>query len=176
MGRPNGFTLHVRERRVRLVVGGEECGGVGKEGAERGGVCEQDGGEGEVGMEDGGHVSEERQLPQFLVAASVVGGEQNHVHWRVLGGSGVMDGGSVCLTENVTLLQCNGFGSGLVDHRSWFDSWTELFRWMKRERGSGYIQRIVLPKRFMSPFTSRYKNNTKLILLLFLIHSYNPLR
>ena len=60
VGRPNGFTLRVRERRVRLVVGGEECGGVGEEGAERGGVREQDGGEGEVSVKDGGYVSEER--------------------------------------------------------------------------------------------------------------------
>lgn len=140
VGRPNGFTLRVRERRVQLVVGGEECGGVGEEGAERGGVCEQDGGEGEVGMEDGGHVSEESQLPQLLVATSVVGGEQNHIHWCVLGGSGVMDGVCIYLTENIALLQWDGFGSGLVDQRSWFDSWTELFRRMKRKRRSGFIK------------------------------------
>ena len=58
-----------------------------------------------MGMEDGGHVSEERQLPQLLVATSVVGGEQNHIHWYVLDGSGVMDGVNVGLTENITLLQ-----------------------------------------------------------------------
>lgn len=93
-----------------------------------------------MGMEDGGHVSEESQLPQLLVATSVVGGEQNHIHWCVLGGSGVMDGVCVCLTENIALLQWDGFGSGLVDQRSWFDSWTELFRRMKRKRRSGFIK------------------------------------
>ena len=137
MGRPNGLTLRVRKRRVRLEVGGEECGGVGEEGAERGGVCEQDGGEGEVGMEDGGHVSEERQLSQLLVATSVVGGEQNHIHWRVLGRNGVMNGVCVGLTENITLLQWNGFGSGSVDHRSWLDRGTKLFGWMKKKKRSG---------------------------------------
>ena len=61
------------------------------------------------------------------------------IHWCVLGGSGVMDGVCVCLTENATLLQWDGFGSGLVDHRSWLNSWTELFRRMKRKRRSGFI-------------------------------------
>ena len=85
VGRPNGFTLCVSEKRVSLVVGREKCGGVGKESAESGRVCEQDGGEVEVCVEDGGHVSEESQFPQLRVAAAVVRGEENHVHWRVLG-------------------------------------------------------------------------------------------
>ena len=87
-----------------------------------------------------------------------------------------MNGVCVGLTENITLLQWNGFGSGSVDHRSWLDRGTELFGWKRWKKRSGFVERTVFPKRFMSPFTGWYKNDTKLILLLFLIHSYNPLR
>ena len=117
VGRPNGFTLRVSEKRVSLVVGREKCGGVGKECAESGRVCEQDGGEVEVCVEDGGHVSEESQLPQLRVAAAVVRGEENHVHGCVFGVGSVGGGLGVLLTESVT--------------KSGLDGGMELFCWLK---------------------------------------------
>lgn len=123
VGRPNGFTLCVSEKRVALVVGREKCGGVGKESAESGRVCEQDGGEVEVCVEDGGHVAEESQFPQLRVAAAVVRGEENHVHWRVLGVGSVGRGLGVLLTESVTESGLDG-GMELL-------YWLELLSWLK---------------------------------------------
>ena len=77
----------------------------------------------EVCVEDGGHVSEESQFPQLRVAAAVVRGEENHVHWRVLGVGCVGRGLDVLLTESVTESGLDG-GMELL-------SWLKLPCWLK---------------------------------------------
>ena len=77
----------------------------------------------EVCVEDGGHVAEESQFPQLRVAAAVVRGEENHVHWRVLGVGCVGRGLGVLLTESVTESGLDG-GMELL-------YWLELLSWLK---------------------------------------------